>query len=83
MEIMKRKDLSQLEIRQVSYGLYRVKYTTKRGDYYVAKINDVELIEKAKDFAFRTNADIKRLTDHVRMMGDHFRKNGEEIFRKH
>ena len=80
---MKRKDLSQPEIRQVGYGLYRVKYTTKRGDYYIAKTNDVELIEKAQDFAFRKNADIKRLTDHVRVMGKHFRKNGEEIFRKH
>ena len=83
MKIMKRKDLSQLEIRQIAFGLYRVKYTTKRGDYYVAKINNLELIERAKDFAFRTSADIKRLTDHVRLMGDHFRKNGEEIFRKH
>ena len=77
---MKTKDLSQLEIIQVGYGLYRVKYTTKIGDFYVAETNDVELIEKAQDFAFRTNADIKRLTDHVRMMGKHFRKNGEEIF---
>ena len=83
MEIMKRKDLSQLEIRQIAFGLYRVKYTTNRGDYYVVKTNNIELIEKAQDFAFRTNADIKRLTDHVRMMGGHFRKNGEEIFRKH
>ena len=80
---MKRKDLSQFEIRQVALGLYHVKYTTKRGDFYVVKTNNLELIDKAKDFAFRTNADIKRLTDHVRMMGDHFRKNGEEIFRKH
>ena len=77
---MKTKDLSQLEIIQVGYGLYRVKYTTKIGDFYVAETNDVELIEKAQDFAFRTNADIKRLTDHVRMMGKHFRKNGEQIF---
>ena len=77
---MKSKDLSQLEIRQVGHGLYRVKYTTKRGDFYVAETNDVELIERAQDFAFRTSADIKRLTDHVRLMGDHFRKNGEEIF---
>lgn len=83
MEIMKRKDLSQFEIRQVGYGLYRVKYTTKRGDFYVAETNNVELIDKAQDFAFRTNADIKRLTDHVRLIGEHFRKNGEEIFRKH
>lgn len=80
---MKRKDLSQLEIVQVSYGLYCVKYTTNRGDYYVVKTNNIELIEKAQDLAFRTNADIKRLTDHVRVMGKHFRKNGEEIFRKH
>ena len=77
---MKTKDLSQFEIRQVGYGLYRVKYTTNRGDYYVVKTNNLELIEKAQDFAFRKNADIKRLTDHVRMMGEHFRKNGEEIF---
>ena len=80
MGIVKRKDLSQLEIVQVGYGLYRVKYTTNRGDYYVVKTNNLELIEKAQDLAFRTNADIKRLTDHVRVMGDHFRKNGEEIF---
>ena len=80
---MKTKDLSQFEIRQVGYGLYRVKYTTNRGDYYVVKTNNLELIEKAQDFAFRKNADIKRLTDHVRLMGDHFRKNREEIFRKH
>lgn len=77
---MKTKDLSQFEIRQTDYGLYSVKYTTNRGDYYIAKINDVELIEKAKDSYMRTNADIKRLADHVRMMGDHFRKTGEEIF---
>lgn len=80
MEIMKRKDLSQFEIRQVGYGLYHVKYMTKCGDYYVLETNNVELIDKAQDFAFRTNADIKRLIDHVRMMGKHFRKNGEEIF---
>ena len=77
---MKSKDLSQLEIRQVGYGLYHVKYRTKSGDYYVLETNNVELIEKAQDFAFRTSADIKRLTDHVRMMGKHFRKNGEEIY---
>lgn len=77
---MKTKNLSQFEIRQTDYGLYSVKYTTKRGDFYVAETNDVELIEKAKDCDFRTKSDIKRLADHVRMMGDHFRKNGEEIF---
>ena len=76
---MKTKDLSQFEIVQKGYGLYTVKYTTKRGDFYVAETNDVELIEKAKDSYMRTKADIKRLADHVRMMGDHFRKNGEEI----
>ena len=77
---MKTKDLSQFEISPIAYGLYSVKYTTNRGDYYIAKINNVELIEKAKDSYMRTKADIKRLADHVRLMGDHFRKNGEEIF---
>lgn len=77
---MKANDLSNFGFSKVSSGCYRVTYTTpKRGDYWVAKINDMSLIDATKNAEWAKAADIAHLRDVVKSNGVHYSQFGEEI----
>lgn len=74
---MKTNDLRKFAFKKVSCGAYRVTYTTDRGDYYDARIEDMTLID---DTLYAGNAkvsDIESLRDAVKRNGAHYHSNGE------
>lgn len=77
---MKKADLNKFRFERVDYGVYRVTYTTLRGDYYVARIEDMEYIDTtlhAEEDELKIK-DLCALRNKV-MRGAHFSKTGERI----
>lgn len=75
---MKANDLSQFSFRPTGSGQYRVVYfTISRGDYWVAYINDMTLIDATKNAEWAKVSDIKALRDAVKRKGIHYDKNGD------
>ena len=74
---MKANDLSQFEFEQIGSGCYKVKYETRfRGDYWVASITDMTLIDATKNAEWAKLKDIKHLRDVVKAKGAHYGKWG-------
>ena len=67
-------------IRSSHYGWYFITYTTERGDYWKASINDMTLIDDTKNSENPTKEAYERLRKAVQAKGTHYRKNGEPIF---
>lgn len=68
------------DFRFAGFGQYIVKYTTPtRGDYWCARITDMQLIDDTKNAAEPTQAAFRRLRDAVKNNGTHYRRNGEPI----
>lgn len=62
------------------YGHYRVTYKTPiRGDYWVATINDMTLIDATKNAEYPKVADIATLKRTVKYKGTHYSKRGKRI----
>lgn len=76
---MKANDLSMFNFELAGYGHKKVTYTTpKRGDYYVATLTDVELIDTYRvDWAKKK--DIEWLRKKVVERGSHYGKNGNRL----
>jgi hypothetical protein len=73
-------DLSAFTFKQVGHGHYKVTYTTPiRGDYWIATINDMTLIDATKNVEYARGSDIKRLMDVVKQKGSHYSKSGKPI----
>lgn len=80
MNSMKANDLSCFSFRFAGYGHYRVTYTTPiRGDYWIATINDMSLIDATKNAESVKAVDIRHLRDAVKYKGVHYSSNGKQI----
>ncbi len=80
---MKANDLSMFNFELVSSGCYKVTYTTpKRGDYYVAMINDMSLTDRTYRAEWAKAKDIEWLRRKVIERGSHYGKNGNRLENK-
>ena len=73
---MKANDLSKFSFAFVSYGHYKVTYTTGRGDYWRALINDMMSIDRTKNAEWAKVDDIKHLRNLCKRNGTHYHSNG-------
>lgn len=73
---MKANDLSQFSFRLVCAGHYRVTYTTERGDFYIALVTDMPIIDATKNAEYAKLSDIKHLRNIVKRNGKHYHSNG-------
>lgn len=77
---MKSNDLSRFKFERNGSGCYRVIYTTPvRGDYYVAEINDMWLIDATKNAEYAKLSDILRLRAVVIRKGVHYSSRGGKL----
>lgn len=72
-------NITKLTFKIIGYGHYRVTYTTLRGDYYVATITDMTLIDATKNAENPKSKDIKNLIDAVKRIGTHYSKNNKML----
>lgn len=76
----KANDLSGFQFRFAGAGHYEVTYTTpKRGDYYVATINDMGIIDATYNAEWAKAKDIQHLHYLVRLHGTHYSSNGKRL----
>ena len=77
---MKANDLSAFKFWPEPYGRYKVTYTTPlRGDYFVAHISDMTIIDATLHAEHAKAADIEHLARVVRATGRHYTCNGKLI----
>lgn len=77
---MKANDLHNFKFEKTSAGQYRVTYKTEnRGDYWVAYVNAMWLIDETKNAEWAKLKDIKNLRTIVKYLGVHYNKRGEKI----
>lgn len=76
---MRSNDLHNFGFERVGSGCYRVTYTTGRGDYWVARINCMPMIDATLHADIAKISDIELLRDTVKFRGLHYSKNGEII----
>lgn len=75
---MKRNDLSQFNFKLVGSGCYRVTYTTgRRGDFWIADINHLHIIEATLHADIAKAKDIEHLRYIVKREGVHYHANGK------
>ena len=73
---MKANDLSKFSFAFAGYGHYKVTYTTGRGDYWRALINDMMSIDRTKNVEWAKVDDIKHLRNLCKRNGTHYHSNG-------
>ena len=73
---MKANDLSKFSFTFAGYGHYKVTYTTGRGDYWLALINDMMSIDRTKNAEWAKVDDIKHLRNLCKSNGTHYHSNG-------
>lgn len=77
---MTRLNYSNFDFERIGFGAYKVTYTTPcRGDYWVARVDCMPLIDDTKNADEPTQAAWQRLRAHVRYNGTHYGKNGEML----
>lgn len=77
---MKANDLSNFTFERKGSGCYRVHYfTPQRGDYWVALVNDMTIIDATLNAEWAKVADIKHLRDVVKRDGTHYSSDGVRI----
>lgn len=77
---MKANDLSGFNFQFKSSGCYKVTYTTpNRGDYWVAYIDCMPLIDATLNAEWAKVSDIKHLRDMVKRNGTHYSSGGKRI----
>ena len=69
----------QFSFRPDGYGAYKVKYETRRGDFWQARIEDMTLVDATKNTDAPTQRAFRELRDAVKLNGTHYSKNGEAI----
>ena len=80
---MKANDLSCFSFRKVYAGHYRVTYTTPiRGDYWVATITNMPLIDATKNAEWAKVSDIEHLKYVVKLKGTHYSSSGKRIYKQ-
>ena len=73
----------QFDITFTGRGLWRVKYTTRRGDYWIVKhltySQVIDYFNSIDLYGSPTQASMRRLASAVRLYGKHYSKTGEEL----
>lgn len=77
---MRANDLSNFTFVPSGYGVYKVIYTTGRGDRWIALITDMELIDATKNAEWAKAKDIRALRDAVKSNGKHYHKMHNIIY---
>ena len=76
-------EIWQFDITFEGRGSWCVKYTTKRGDYWIAKhLTDTRAIDDYRYndlYELPTQESMRRLASAARIYGTHFSKTGEEL----
>lgn len=76
-------EIWQFDITFTGRGSWRVQYTTRRGDCWIAKhLTDAGVIDDYKHhdrYELPTQASMRRLASAVRLYGKHYSKTGEEL----
>ena len=73
-------DMSGFQFQKNGSGCYKVTYTTpKRGDYWVANINDMWLIDITLHAECARRADVRHLREIVKRKGEHFSWDGRKL----
>lgn len=76
-------EIWQFDVTFTGRGSWCVKYTTKRGDYWVAShFTDSQAIDDYRNrdrYELPTQSSMRRLASAVRIYGIHFSKTGEEL----
>lgn len=73
---MKANDLSNFQFNFEGSGHYRVMYQNPRGDFYVALITDMTVIDATKNAEWAKAKDIQHLKDMVKRLGTHYNCHG-------
>ena len=73
---MKANDLSSFTFSRNGSGCYRVTYTTGRGDFYTANINDMIIIDNTLHSLWAKLSTIKHLAYMCRLLGRHYHADG-------
>ena len=81
IQTMKANDLSNFTFRRSGSGCYNVTYTTGRGDFYTANINDMTIIDNTLHAEWAKLSTIKHLAYMCRLLGRHYHANGEPFRR--
>lgn len=77
---MKANDLHNFVFEKNGYGCYKVIYRTeKRGDYYIAYIHDMTIIDDTLNAEWAKAKDIKYLRHIVTTNGAHYNQRGERV----
>lgn len=77
---MKANDLHNFDFQRKGSGCYRVTYTTdNRGDYWVAHINEMGIIDDTLNAEWAKAKDIEHLRHLVIMNGAHYSWKGNRI----
>lgn len=77
---MKANDLHNFSFELVGSGCYKVAYTTeKRGDYWVANIRDMDIIDKTRNTERAKVKDIEWLRHLVIAHGSHYSWCGKRL----
>lgn len=80
MAHFKSNDLQNFQFTYSGYGHYKViYYNRKRGDYWVAIIDDMTLIDATLNAEVAKAKDINLLYNAVKRKGTHYKANGERI----
>ena len=78
---MGKAGLERFSFKKIGYGSYLVAYTTRRGDYYKAIIDDMTLIDSTLNAEYARMRDITALFDEIVSSGTHYAKDGSIIVR--
>lgn len=78
---MKKADkLSPFKFEKIGYGVYKVTFTTGHGDFYVAEIRDMPLIDATFNAENPRRMDVEWLKRMIKRKGHHFSKYGLQIY---
>lgn len=78
---MRANDLSNFTFRRSGSGCYGVTYTTGRGDFYTANINDMTIIDNTLHDEWAKLSTIKHLAYLCRLLGRHYHASGTPFSR--
>ena len=77
---MKANDLSRFKFEYNGTGCYKVYYfTPNRGDFWVATINNMTMIDGTKNAEWAKAKDIEHLRNVVKRLGFHYNSDGNRI----
>lgn len=67
----------RFKFERAGFGVYKVTYTSDRGDYWRAYIEDMTLIDRTRNAEEPRRVDWENLKIVVQCKGSHYHKNGD------